>query len=51
MDEQRDRARTELADLLDAGQVVIDHPRVLLTRLADETTSGAHDQWFEDAKA
>jgi CRISPR-associated protein Cst2 len=49
--EQRDRARTELADLLDAGQVVIDHPRVLLTRLADETTSGAHDQWFEDAKA
>jgi CRISPR-associated protein Cas7/Cst2/DevR subtype I-B len=49
--EQRDRTRMELADLLDAGQVVIDHPRVLLTRLADETTSGAHDQWFEDAKA
>ncbi|MGH3908512.1 MAG: type I-B CRISPR-associated protein Cas7/Cst2/DevR [Pseudonocardiaceae bacterium] len=46
--DQRDRARTELADLIDAGRVLIDHPRVVLTRLAEQVEGGAQDAWFED---
>ncbi|MGQ0775188.1 MAG: type I-B CRISPR-associated protein Cas7/Cst2/DevR [Pseudonocardiales bacterium] len=47
--EQREKARTELADLIEAGRVLIDHPRVALTRLAEQVESGAQDAWFEDA--
>lgn len=46
--DQREKARAELADLIDAGTVLIDHPRVILTRLAEEFEGGAHDVWFED---
>lgn len=46
--DQRERARTELADLINEGTVIIDHPRVALTRLAQEIEYGAHDTWFED---
>lgn len=46
--DHREKARAELADLIEAGTVVIDHPRVLLTRLAEEVENGAHDIWFED---
>ncbi|MGH3874104.1 MAG: type I-B CRISPR-associated protein Cas7/Cst2/DevR [Pseudonocardiaceae bacterium] len=46
--DQREKARAELADLIDAGSVRIDHPRVVLTRLAEQVESGAHDAWFED---
>lgn len=46
--EQREKARAELADLIEAGQVVIDHPRVVLTRLAGQVENGEQDAWFED---
>ncbi len=46
--EQREKARAELADLIDAGTVLIDHPRVVLTRLAEQVESGSQDAWFED---
>ncbi len=46
--DQRERARTELADLIDAGRVLIDHPRVVLSRLAEQVEGGGHDAWFED---
>ncbi|MGH3694935.1 MAG: type I-B CRISPR-associated protein Cas7/Cst2/DevR [Pseudonocardiaceae bacterium] len=46
--EQREKARAELADLIDAGKVLIDHPRVVLTRLAEQVAGGSHDAWFED---
>ncbi|MGH3911382.1 MAG: type I-B CRISPR-associated protein Cas7/Cst2/DevR, partial [Pseudonocardiaceae bacterium] len=46
--DQRERARTGLADLIDAGRVLIDHPRVVLTRLAEQVEAGAQDAWFED---
>ena len=38
--DQRDRARRELADLIDAGTIVIDHPRLLLIRLGRPNRSG-----------
>ncbi|GLW98919.1 type I-B CRISPR-associated protein Cas7/Cst2/DevR [Microtetraspora sp. NBRC 16547] len=49
--EQRDRARAELADLIDAGSLTIGHPRVLFGGLADEIERGERDAWFEDPKA
>ncbi|MGH3939348.1 MAG: type I-B CRISPR-associated protein Cas7/Cst2/DevR [Pseudonocardiaceae bacterium] len=47
--EQREKARAELADLIESGRILIDHPRVALTRLAGQVESGEHDPWFEDA--
>ncbi|WP_433334993.1 type I-B CRISPR-associated protein Cas7/Cst2/DevR [Spirillospora sp. CA-294931] len=38
----------ELADLIDEGQVTIDHPRTMLRKLAEEIRSGARDAWFDD---
>ncbi|MFJ5307437.1 type I-B CRISPR-associated protein Cas7/Cst2/DevR [Streptomyces sp. NPDC088350] len=49
--DQRDRARRDLAALISAGTVVIDHPRTILNGLAQEIEDGTHDAWFEDAKA
>jgi hypothetical protein len=46
--EQREKARTELADLIEAGSVLIDHPRVVLSRLAEDVATGTRDAWFED---
>jgi hypothetical protein len=37
-------------DLIGAGTVLLDHPRTMLNTLAAELDSGAHDEWFEDAK-
>lgn len=48
--DQRSRVESELADLIEADQVVIGHPRALLTALADRFEQGEHDAWFEDAK-
>ena len=48
--EQRDQVRAELADLIGAGTVVVDHPRVLLDGLAGRIERGERDTWFEDAK-
>ncbi|WP_280433430.1 type I-B CRISPR-associated protein Cas7/Cst2/DevR [Nocardia brasiliensis] len=47
----RDRARTDLADLITEGALVIDHPRIILRDLAAEFTNGDHDNWFQDTFA
>ncbi|MFJ2034372.1 type I-B CRISPR-associated protein Cas7/Cst2/DevR, partial [Streptosporangium sp. NPDC087985] len=49
--EQREQVRSELADLVTAGRLVIDHPRVLLGGLAEQIERGERDAWFEDPKA
>lgn len=46
--DQRDQARDDLADLITAGTVLMDHPRVLLRQVADEILRGEHDSWFDD---
>lgn len=46
--DQRDKARVELAELLDSGRLVIDHPRRVLTGLAEAIDAGRHDAWFQD---
>jgi CRISPR-associated protein Cst2 len=45
---QRDKARHDLGELIAAGRLILDHPRVLLRRLADDIESGDRDGWFED---
>jgi CRISPR-associated protein Cas7/Cst2/DevR subtype I-B len=47
--DQRERATGELKHLIDAGQVIIGHPRTVLHDLATEITDGKHDDWFDDA--
>ncbi len=48
----RDGLRTEfeaaLTNRIAAGEVVIDHPRAILTTLATEIRGGRHDAWFDD---
>jgi CRISPR-associated protein Cas7/Cst2/DevR subtype I-B len=46
--DQRDRVAAGLADLVEAGRVVLDHPRTLLLTLAKEVHAGEHDDWFTD---
>ena len=46
--EQRDKARTALHDLIEGGQLILDHPRVVLNHLADAVEAGTHDMWFEE---
>ncbi|RBM10024.1 type I-B CRISPR-associated protein Cas7/Cst2/DevR [Streptomyces sp. PT12] len=45
---QRERAQSDLADLIQEGKVVLGHPRTILTTLADEFEDGDHDDWFDD---
>ena len=47
--DQREVARKELADLVSAGMVSIDHPRVVLHGLARQIEAGDSDSWFADA--
>ena len=47
--DQREITRKEAGDLLSAGTLVIDHPRVLLRGLAGQIEAGEHDGWFADA--
>jgi CRISPR-associated protein Cst2 len=49
--DQREQAKHELADLIGAGHLLIDHPRVLLAALADQMAGGDKDSWFEDPSA
>lgn len=49
--DQREQVRAELADLIGADRLAVDHPRVLLGRLADQIEHGEWDAWFEDPKA
>jgi CRISPR-associated protein Cst2 len=47
--DQRDQARRELADLIDDGRLLLDHPRVLINDLAGQIERGERDDWFQDA--
>ncbi|MEV7006633.1 type I-B CRISPR-associated protein Cas7/Cst2/DevR [Streptosporangium sp. NPDC051022] len=49
--DQREKATRELKDLIEDGRVAIEHPRVMLTNLANEIRQGDHDGWFEDPVA
>lgn len=49
--DQREHARMMLADEINDGRLVIDHPRILLRALADDIESGKRDGWFEDPQA
>jgi CRISPR-associated protein Cst2 len=48
---QRERAHSDLAELLQTGQVILGHPRVILNTLASELEAGDHDAWFDDPAA
>ncbi|MFC4589882.1 type I-B CRISPR-associated protein Cas7/Cst2/DevR [Sphaerisporangium corydalis] len=44
----RKEFETDAADLMDAGKVVIEHPRSMLLALAGQIRDGRHDAWFDD---
>lgn len=44
----RKQFEADLAAEIDAGEVVVDHPRTMLRALAAELRDGAHDAWFDD---
>jgi len=44
----RAKFTADLADLIAAGSVVVDHPRTILRDLAARIRSGQHDGWFDD---
>jgi CRISPR-associated protein Cst2 len=46
--DQRDRVAAELSDLVSDGTLRLDHPRVLLSELADRVEQGECDSWFDD---
>lgn len=47
-DELRKQFEADLADEIDAGQVILDHPRTMLRDLAADIRVGEHDAWFDD---
>jgi CRISPR-associated protein Cas7/Cst2/DevR subtype I-B len=49
--DQRDQAQAAVKELVSTGTVRFDHPRGVLTGLAEEIERGDHDAWFEDPKA
>ena len=49
--DQRENTRAALADLIEGGRLVLDHPRVVLHQLVGEIERGERDSWFEDPKA
>jgi CRISPR-associated protein Cst2 len=44
----RKQFETDLGDLIDHGQVTIEHPRTALRALAGEIRGGVRDSWFDD---
>lgn len=46
----RKEFETNLGDLIDQGQVTVDHPRTMLRTLAAEIRDGRRDAWFDDPK-
>jgi len=46
--DQRDKARADLDDLIEAGRLEFGHPRKLLDDLAARIEQGDHDAWFTD---
>lgn len=49
--DQRDVVRRELAEEISAGRLFVDHPRLLLGRLADDIEAGTRDAWFDDPRS
>lgn len=47
-DQLRKKFEADLGDLIDQGQVTIEHPRTALRALAAEIRDGRHDAWFDD---
>jgi CRISPR-associated protein Cst2 len=47
-DDLRKQFEADLAAEIDAGLIVLDHPRTLLRDLAAAVRSGRHDGWFDD---
>lgn len=45
---QRDRAGSDLADLIKEQKLILGHPRTVLNALAGEIEAGDHDSWFDD---
>jgi CRISPR-associated protein Cst2 len=41
----------DVRDLIEAGRLVFDHPRIVLRGLAEEIEIGEHDDWFTDPLA
>jgi CRISPR-associated protein Cst2 len=46
----RKEFETGLGDLIDQGQVTVDHPRTMLRALAAQIRGGQLDAWFDDPK-
>jgi CRISPR-associated protein Cst2 len=46
--DQRDQAIRRFQAELDAGSLLIDHPRTVLRALADDIEQGHNDLWFQD---
>lgn len=44
----RKQFESDLSAEIDAGQVIIGHPRTMLRDLAAELRDGSHDAWFDD---
>lgn len=49
-DQMRKQFESDLGDLIEQGDVTIEHPRTTLRTLAEEIRSGARDAWFDDPK-
>lgn len=47
-EESRHEFEAALTDRIGGGHLVIDHPRTILTELAEEIRNGEHDGWFEE---
>lgn len=48
---QRERAHSDLADLVKDEKLILGHPRTMLNTLAAQVEAGAHDAWFDDPAA
>jgi CRISPR-associated protein Cst2 len=47
--DQRGRVKEALKELIVGDHLVLDHPRKILTGLAEQIEEGEYDRWFEDA--
>ncbi|MGH3811533.1 MAG: type I-B CRISPR-associated protein Cas7/Cst2/DevR [Pseudonocardiaceae bacterium] len=47
-DELRKQFEAELAEEIDEGRIILDHPRTVLRELAGDLRAGQHDAWFDD---
>ncbi|GAB3277077.1 type I-B CRISPR-associated protein Cas7/Cst2/DevR [Actinocorallia lasiicapitis] len=45
---QRERATSDLGDLIKDERLILGHPRTILNALAGEFEEGVHDAWFDD---